>query len=68
MFERGAIVIVNNRIGVVVRSGHELCEEVGDDLDDHTGVWFGTMDSGTPEVWTIPTEYLSEGPEPKFTH
>ena len=68
MFERGEIVTVDNRIGVVVRTGRDLCEEAGRDLDDHTGVWFGTMHEGLPEVRTIPTEYLSKGPAPNFKH
>ncbi len=68
MFEKGTIVTINNRIGVVVRTGKDLSEGTGHELDDHTGIWFGTMVGGIPEVWTIPTEYLSKGPEPKFKH
>lgn len=64
MFEKGRIVTVNDRVGVVVLTGKEL---VGD-MDDHTGVWFGILDEGKPEVITIPTEYLTAGPPPLLKH
>ena len=64
MFEKGAVVTINGRVGVVVLTGNELSEA----LADHTAVWFGDVDDGVPEVWTIPTEYLSEGPRPVFRH
>ena len=59
-----AVVIINKQIGVVVLTG----EELGEDLDDHAGVWFGTNEDGIPEVWTIPTESLSRGPHPVLKH
>ena len=46
MFQRGQIVTVNHRVGIVVFTGMEL----EGNLDDHTGVWFGTLDDGKPEV------------------
>lgn len=64
MIEKGRIVTVNGRVGVVVFTGKELEGE----MDDHTGVWFGTLDSGQPEVITIPTEYLVAGPDPILRH
>jgi hypothetical protein len=64
MFERGAIVGIDHRIGVVVLTGKEL----GGDLMDHTGVWSGTIVVGIPEVWTIPNAYLSRGPQPTLKH
>lgn len=64
MFNRGDFVKLDNRVGVVVITG----EELPGDLDDHTGVWFGTCEHGVPEVWTIPSEYLKEGSEPVLKH
>jgi hypothetical protein len=64
MLKKGDFVIINKDIGVVVVTG----EELGGDLEDHTGVWFGTYEKGVPEVWTIPTEYLATGPEPVMKH
>ncbi len=64
MFEKGDFVKLNQEIGVVVLTGKEL----GADMDDHTGVWFGAMEQGLPEVWTIPSEYLVPGPEPVLRH
>jgi hypothetical protein len=64
MFGNGAIVTLNGRIGVVVFTG----EDLGQDLEDHSGIWFGTFENGIPEVWTIPTEYLSTGPRPALKH
>jgi hypothetical protein len=64
MFTKGEFVTINNQTGVVVLTGPEL----GSDLEDHTGVWFGIFEHGRPEIWTIPTEYLAEGPEPVMKH
>ena len=64
MFEKGRIVAVDAQVGVVVLTGSEL----GADMDDHTGVWFGTFHDGQPEVMTIPTEYLVAGPPPLVKH
>ena len=64
MFEKGRIVAVNDRVGVVVLTGKEL----EGDLEDHTGVWFGTLDDGKAEVITIPTEHLTAGPPPLLKH
>jgi hypothetical protein len=68
MIKNGTIVVINDRIGVVVYTGKELSEETGCDLEDHTGVWFGTLDGNIPEVMTIPTEHLLKGPFPVFRH
>ena len=64
MVEKGDIVTVHTSVGVVVTTGQEL----GGDLDDHTGVWFGWFEDGHPIVKTIPTEYLTPGPDPVFQH
>jgi len=64
MVEKGDFVMVDTQVGVVVTTGQEL----GGDLNDHTGVWFGSFEKGHPEVWTIPTEYLAPGPKPVFKH
>lgn len=64
MFKKGDFVTINNRVGVVVMTGEDLPGDMG----DHTGVWFGTYEEGIAEVWTIPTEYLSPGPEPVMKH
>lgn len=64
MFHRGEFVVINNDIGIVVRVG----EELGNDAEDHTAVWFGTCENGKPEVWTIPTEYLKKGPQSVLRH
>ncbi|WP_406699588.1 hypothetical protein V5E97_12070 [Singulisphaera sp. Ch08] len=64
MFEKGTIVTINNQVGVVVLTG----EDLGGDLEDHTAVWFGPSESEIPEVWTIPTDYLSRGPQPVLKH
>ena len=61
---KGEIVSVGGKVGVVVLTGKDL----DGDLEDHTGVWFGSLENGRPEVWTIPTEYLSKGSEPIFKH
>lgn len=64
MFSKGEFVTINNQTGFVVLTGQEL----GSDLEDHTGVWFGTYENGHPEIWTIPTEYLGKGAEPVMKH
>jgi hypothetical protein len=64
LFGKGDIVTINGQLGVVVLTGKEL----GGDMEDHTGVWFGDAEEDIPEVWTIPTEYLSSGPQPKLKH
>ena len=64
MFTNGEIVTINKKVGVVVLTGQDM----GGDLEDHTGVWFGGFEDGKPEVWTIPTEYLASGPEPVLKH
>lgn len=64
MFTKGEFVTLNDQIGVVILTGTDM----GGDLEDHTGVWFGTNDQGSPEVWTIPTEYLRKGPEAVMKH
>jgi hypothetical protein len=64
MFGKSEFVTINNQTGVVVRAGQELAGA----LKDHTGVWFGTYENGRPEVWTIPTEYLSSGPQSVWKH
>ena len=64
MFKKGDFVTINKDVGVVVLTG----DEMDGDLEDHTGVWFGTYEKGVPEVWTIPTEYLKNGPEPVLKH
>jgi hypothetical protein len=64
MFQKGDFVKINNQVGVVVRTANEL----PGDSEDHTGVWFGTLEKGVPEIWTIPTEYLAGGPEQILKH
>jgi hypothetical protein len=64
MHRKGDFVRINKQIGVVVMTGDEL----SGDLEDHTGVWFGTYEKDIPEVWTIPTKYLEKGPEPVLKH
>ena len=61
---KGDFVVINGETGVVVLTGDEL----GGDLGDHTAVWFGTLDNGRPEVWTVPTEYLQRGGVPVQRH
>jgi hypothetical protein len=62
--QKGDLVKIGTQVGVVVATGQEL----EGDLNDHTGVWFGSFEKGRPEVWTIPTEYLTSGPKPVFKH
>ena len=64
MFKAGDFVILNNRVGVVTRTGNDL----GEQMEDHTEVWFGTFDKGLPEVFSIPTEYISVGPQAVKKH
>ena len=64
MFGRGEFVTVNGQVAVVVATGAEM----GDDLADHTAVWFGAAGDGPPEVWTVPTEYLRPAPDPVVRH
>lgn len=64
MFEKGRIVTLDGRLGVVVLVGEELDEDMG----DHTGVWFGDVEGGRPVVFTVPTEYLAAGPRPVMEH
>jgi hypothetical protein len=64
MFQIGDFIILNNQVGVVVRTGAEL----GEDMEDHTGVWFGTCEDNKPEVWTVPSEYLHEAPSALMKH
>lgn len=64
MFSKGDFVKINDDIGVVVATGDEL----GGDLLDHTGVWFGICEDGIPEVCTLPTEYLASFSEKKLRH
>jgi hypothetical protein len=61
---KGDVVTLNKRVGVVVFVGNEL----GPDMEDHTGVWFGDTAKGKPVVCTVPTEYLAKGPEPTLKH
>ncbi len=64
MIAKGNFVEFNKQTGVVVFIGAEL----PGDSEDHTGVWFGDSKEGVPEVWTIPTEYLTKGPTPILKH
>ena len=64
MLVKGDIVTINDRVGVIVLSG----EDLGVEFEDHSGVWFGDAENGIPEVWTIPTEYLSKCPQPNLKH
>jgi hypothetical protein len=64
MIRRGDFVQINGRLAVVVATG----EELGESLADHSTVWFGTVEDEKPEVWTIPTEYLSHAPSPIVRH
>ena len=64
MLKKGDFVTNGRDIGVVVMSGEELLG----DMEDHTGVWFGTYENGVPEVWTIPTEYLEKTSESVQKH
>ena len=61
---KGEIVSINNKVGVIVLTGKQL----GGDLEDHVGVWFGNSADGVPEVWTVPTECLTPGPRPALKH
>ena len=64
MFKTGDFVKVNERVGVAIMSGADL----PGDLGDHVAVWFGTVEHGVPDVWTIPIENLEEGPTPTLKH
>ena len=64
MFQKGAFVTINGEVGIVVMTGDELPGDMG----DHSGVWFGRCEQGIPEVRTIPTEYLEQGPAPVLRH
>ncbi len=64
MFTKGDFVAINDRVGVILMTAAELSA----DLEDHTGVWFGDLENGIPEIWTIPTEYLEKGPDPVLRH
>jgi hypothetical protein len=69
MFKTGEFVVHNNQVGVVAMTGEDLVSRLpGSGLEDHTGVWFGTLEDGAPDVWTIPTEYLAKGPQPVMKH
>ena len=64
MFCKGDFVTINEKVGIVVLTGDAL----GLDMADHVGVWFGDLKGGVPEVWTIPLEYISKGPQPELKH
>ena len=64
MFQKGDFVTINQEVGIVAMTG----EELPGDMEDHTGVWFGTFVQGVPEVRTIPTEYLEAGPRAVLRH
>jgi hypothetical protein len=64
MLKKGDFVHINKQVGVVIMTGQEM----SGDLEGHIGVWFGTYENGVPEVWTIPSEYLGEGPSPVLKH
>lgn len=69
MFDRGSIVLLGSRVGIVAFTGDELRkEQPGCQLEDHTGVWFGSVEEGGPDVRTVPTELLRPGPSPVFKH
>lgn len=63
-FSHGDFVLLNGQVGVVVATGDEL----GEELSDHLAVWFGHVAEGSPEVWTVPAEYMLPGPEPTLRH
>lgn len=64
MHRTGETVVLHGRVGVGVLLGRDL----GQGLGDHTGVWFGTSEDDRPEVWTVPTGYLTPGPPPALRH
>ena len=64
MLEKGSLVEINNQVDVVVMLGDEL----PGDCHDHAGVWFGDLENGAPEVWTVPLDYLKKGPTPVLKH
>jgi len=64
MHEIGEFVTLNDRIGVVVQMPHQP----GADLEDHVAVWFGLIENGRPEIWTVPAEYFLAGPSPIVKH
>ena len=52
-------------VGIVVATPEEDAQVP----EEHLGVWFGTLDeAGSPEVWTVPAEYLRPAPAPTFKH
>lgn len=55
---------LNGQVGIVAVEG----TEIPGDAEDHVGVFFGNFDRGQPEIWTIPTEYLSSGPTIVLKH
>ena len=57
-------VTLNGRVGVVFLTAAVL----GQDLADHAAVWFGAVVAASPEVWLVPTDVLTPGPEPTFPH
>ena len=63
-FALGDFVSLNGRVGVVVATGDDL----GEELADHLAVWFGHVADGSPEVWTVPAEYVLPRPEPTPRH
>jgi len=63
-FSKGDFVTINGQVGIVAMVGAELPA----DMDDHCAVFFGTFEHDRPEIWTIPTKYLSPGPTFVFKH
>lgn len=57
------VMLDAKRIGIIV--GTELDANVP---DDHVAIWFGNMENGKPEVWTVPAEYCKRAPDPVYKH
>lgn len=56
--------MLNEQVGIVSMEGADL----PGDMEDHCGVFFGTFDHSQPEIWTIPSELLSPGPQFVLKH
>ena len=50
------------RVGIIAETGREMTEKnIGSDLDDHLGLWFGDFDqAGRPVIYSIPAELVQQ--------
>lgn len=81
MFQRGDFVESDGLLGVIVATENDEVDTIeGADQvpDGHVAVWFGLPQAtriseggsggGTPEVWTIPSDYCRPAGKPAYRH